>query len=355
MARNKGGKLAQPDAWSTAVELPRAGLPDERARAKSHRRMKRYAAFSMFAVPLLLVVSLVAVMSTVSDKEAEAPVVEAAPATQPLAMAAVEDWLAARPAPLPGASLLVWEDYEVLPSIVDPDAPNPDRTERQSHTLLVRASTGALMRVQVLVAVSPQGGQAVIGTPSLTVTVGQDDSLASASLWSGLRTEAPSSDVTQAVNTWVTAYTSGDPVALRQTVGDPDASHVYLPLSGLSGARGTVRSGAWVTEGTGDKAVRTGDMVLSLTITLPWGQQAAADAKQGVATFDLLVTGADTAAPRVVAWGGPGTGPTLTPYANAVIGKLADQPQPVPTNITPEAAPAAGDHDQAPPSVEGEQ
>ena len=34
--------------------------------------------------------------------------------------------------------------------------------------------------------------------------------------------------------------------------------------------------------------------------------------------FDVLVTGADTAAPRVVAWGGPGTGPTLVPFGNAV-------------------------------------
>jgi hypothetical protein len=34
--------------------------------------------------------------------------------------------------------------------------------------------------------------------------------------------------------------------------------------------------------------------------------------------FDVLVTGADTAAPRVVAWGGPGTGPELTPFRNAV-------------------------------------
>ena len=32
----------------------------------------------------------------------------------------------------------------------------------------------------------------------------------------------------------------------------------------------------------------------------------------------MLVTGADTAAPRVVAWGGPGTGPTLVPFGNAV-------------------------------------
>ena len=36
--------------------------------------------------------------------------------------------------------------------------------------------------------------------------------------------------------------------------------------------------------------------------------------------FDVLVSGADTASPRVVAWGGAGTGPSLTKYGNAIVG-----------------------------------
>lgn len=325
-----------PDIWSSAPEVPRSGLPDEAARNKGFKRVKRYVTFAVFAVPVLLVLAILAVMASVSREDAPPPVVETAPATQPLAMAAVENWLASKPAPLPGASLLTWEDYDVLPWVADDSAANPDRTERQAHTLLVRSATGNLMSVQVLIAVSPAGGQAVVGTPSLTPTAGQDADLASTPTWSGLTTDSPSSDVVQAVNTWVGAYTSGDPVALRQVVGDPDASHTYLPLSGLTGARGTVLVGGWLTEGTGDEAVRTGDMVVSLTMTLPWNGQDPDATNQTLATYDLLVTGADTAAPRVVAWGGAGTGPTLSAYDNAVVGQVAEQPAPIDT-----AAPAA--------------
>jgi hypothetical protein len=325
------------DVWSSAPEVPRSGLPDEAARNKVHRRIKRYVTFAAFALPTLFVLAGLSLMANVARQDPPPAVVETAPVTQPLAMAAVENWLSATPKPLPGASLLTWEDYDVLPWVADPSATEQDRTERQSHTLLVRAATGNLMRVQVLIAVSPEGGQAVVGTPSLAPTAGEDANLSSTSAWSGLTTDSPSSDVVQAVNTWVGAYTSGDPVALRQAVGDPDASHIYLPLSGLSGARGTVLVGGWITEGTGDEALRTGDMVVSLTMTLPWNGQDPDATAQTLATYDLLVTGADTAAPRVVAWGGAGTGPTLSAYDNAVVGQVAEQPLPVATD-----APAAG-------------
>jgi hypothetical protein len=51
----------------------------------------------------------------------------------------------------------------------------------------------------------------------------------------------------------------------------------------------------------------------------PATQPAGAEQKAPPpAVFDVLVDGADTAAPNVVAWGGAGSGPTLTPYQNAV-------------------------------------
>ncbi|WP_251153783.1 hypothetical protein [Cellulosimicrobium sp. Marseille-Q4280] len=334
------------DVWSSAPEVPRSGLPDEAARNKGHRRIKRYITFAAFALPVLIVLAGLSIMSTVASEDPPPAVVETAPPTQPLAMAAVENWLASTPKPLPGASLLTWEDYEVLPWVAEPNATNQDRTERQSHTLLVRAATGNLMRVQVLIALSPEGGQAVVGTPSLAPTAGEDVNLASTPTWSGLTTDSPSSDVVQAVTTWVGAYTSGDPVALRQVVGDPDASHTYLPLSGLTGARGTVLSGGWITEGTGDEAVRTGDMVVSLTMTLPWNGQDPDATNQTVATYDLLVSGADTAAPRVVAWGGAGTGPTLSAYDNAIVGQVTDQPLPVETGAPEPATDAPATENQ---------
>ena len=86
---------------------------------------------------------------------------------------------------------------------------------------------------------------------------------------------------------------------------------------------------------------------VSLTMTLPWNGQGADDSgAQTLATYDLLVTGADTAAPRVVAWGGAGTGPTLSAYDNAVAGQIDEQPEPVSTDAPADAAPAATDPSQ---------
>ena len=105
--------------------------------------------------------------------------------------------------------------------------------------------------------------------------------------------------------------------------------------------------GGWLTEGEGEEVERTGDMVVSLTMTLPWNGQGADDSgAQTLATYDLLVTGADTAAPRVVAWGGAGTGPTLSAYDNAVAGQIDEQPEPVSTDAPADAAPAATDPSQ---------
>jgi hypothetical protein len=45
---------------------------------------------------------------------------------------------------------------------------------------------------------------------------------------------------------------------------------------------------------------------------------ANADGSLAPLSFDVLLERADTATPNIVAWGTPGSGPTLTPYANAV-------------------------------------
>jgi hypothetical protein len=63
----------------------------------------------------------------------------------------------------------------------------------------------------------------------------------------------------------------------------------------------------------------------------------------GVVEWDLLVSGPETANPRVVAWGAAGTGLYLTAFENGVAGEAA------PTTTSRQAVPA----DDAPPSVPG--
>jgi hypothetical protein len=59
-----------------------------------------------------------------------------------------------------------------------------------------------------------------------------------------------------------------------------------------------------------------------VTVSLLWkGEKAPAfgsSTSGPQTTMDLLLERADTAAPVVVAWGPPGSGPGLVPYQNAV-------------------------------------
>lgn len=138
--------------------------------------------------------------------------------------------------------------------------------------------------------------------------------------------------VSAAVRAWAAAYTSGDPAALRLTVGDPDAGRTYLPLTGAGAAATTV--GPCTALDAATVAVRV-ELTIRWATTQPQTPTAAPATGEPQApppaAFDVLVTGSDTAAPRVVAWGGPGTGPALVPYGNAVAGNTTPPPAAAPT------------------------
>jgi len=336
MARgSKADKNSHRDdlAWDTAVEVPRSGLPDAELTHRRYRRFRRYANLSMVLLPILLVITLLAVMRTISAPDVEPVAPPTAPATQPVAMAAVRTWLAQDPSPLPGASLLTWQDYTTLPKVPPRDGSEPEHVTRQSHDLLVQAATGSLLQVQVLVVVADDGSATALGEPSLVAMPGANPDLVGTTAWSGLEGDSPSPDATKAVETWAAAYTGGDPLALRQVVGDPNTGHAYLPLSGLDGPKVSAGAAGWLVKADGDTVERTGDMVVSVTLTLPWTSLRAKERENPpTAQFDLLVAGADTGAPRVVAWGGPGTGPTLVAYQNAVTGTVTETGEAVATD-----------------------
>jgi len=160
-----------------------------------------------------------------------------------------------------------------------------------------------------------------------------------------------------AVQAWAAAYTSGDPAALRLTVGDPDPARGYLPLTGVAAADTTVGPSTVLDPAT--VAVRV-ELAITWPTAEPAGSATAAvtspaepPAAAAKVAFDVLVTGADTAAPRVVAWGGPGTGPELTPFRNAVPTSRAapdnpGTPQPAtPQPVVPTFVPPATSHGPA--------
>ena len=130
------------------------------------------------------------------------------------------------------------------------------------------------------------------------------------------------------LNNWLAAYTSGSDAALHLAVGDPNPAHTYVALSGVRQASYTVLAAAPV----GKPA--DGDLAVEISLSLVWDHEhvaspnlsdAALAGTSGTSsspapqtTMDLLVAHASSAAPIVVAWGSPGSGPSLRPYENAI-------------------------------------
>ncbi|WP_156250827.1 hypothetical protein [Pseudactinotalea terrae] len=320
--RTRKNNQRSTDIWQDAAEVPRAGVPDAAKIEKRYRRVRRYYTAAGALLPVTLLVSTLAVGSILNADQAPPAVVEQAdPATRNLAMSAVQTWLDSDPAPLPGASLLSWDDWSELPQRPKTTGVDADTTTRQSHTLTVRTGTGSLLTVQVLVALNPAGQAVTIGSPSVTAQLPAGEGMEGLEAWSAGSPDTASPAVTQAVEQWAAAYGSGDSVRLRQVVGDPDTTHLYVPLAGLSAPVTQVAKVAWRTEIVEGREQRTEYLMAQAVVSLGWdGVEREPGAPAPSATYDLLIVGADGGAPRVVAWGGPGTAPTLEPYANAVTG-----------------------------------
>lgn len=158
----------------------------------------------------------------------------------------------------------------------------------QQYTLLANPS----------VAVS----QSVIGAPA-----------PSSSPWPGIAvgTTPPSASFNQAITGWANAFTSGSSSALSLTVGDPNSSVHFTPLSGIAQVVATTVSYAPM-----NKQNTVGIARVNLAIT--WDGEPTSSNPVANYTFDVLVDRPLSAAPVVVAWGPPGSGPSLVPYQNAV-------------------------------------
>ncbi len=327
--------------WADAVEAPRSGLADANKLGKRQRIYRYYVWTSMALVPL-------AVFAVLSSYARAAPVAPAPNTTQSAdaaspgrsaAQTSVNAWLANKPSPLPGGSVLFWEGaHKVAPVVLPasptgsqavPEVPNAPSIEVDSFVLIT--TSNRMYTAEVQVALDPRGGAKTIAGPSLIpIAPGLGDSWASGvGSWQGLKPESPSDVVAQAVTVWARAYTSGDSAQIRLTVGDPTPGHAYIPLSGVSSVVPTVTGQA--QPGTDPSKV-----IARVQLSITWaGQPAPTDtgsarSQDPSATFDVLLDKANTASPVVVAWGGPGEGPKLAPYQNAVV----DGPRQVPTTTS---------------------
>jgi len=348
--------------WADAVEAPRSGLADANKLGKRQRIYRYYVWGSMLLVPL-------AVFAVLSSYARSTPVIPAPPASQSsaasspgrsAAQTSVNAWLANTPSPLPGGSVLFWDGARTIAPVIPPApttgspaapevVPNSPTIEVDSFVLIT--TSNRMYTADVQVALDPRGGAKTIAGPSLIpIAPGlQDSAAASTVTWQGLKSESPSDVVAQAVTAWARAYTSGDSAQIRLAVGDPTPGHAYVPLSGVSSVIPTVT-------GQAQSGADPSKVIARVQLSITWAGQPAptagtARSQDPSATFDVLLDKANTASPVVVAWGGPGEGPKLAPYQNAVV----DGPRQLPTTTaavpTTTAAPATTAAAPVPPAV----
>lgn len=350
--------------WLVADELPRAGLADAHKFARRARTYRVVVWASVFLLPL----ALLALFTTAAAPEPEIPSSDLDSPGKIVATQGVSDWLASTPEPLPGGVVLSWDGFsdEGLDTGVGDQG---EGRRLEVHYFSVADGHGNTYKVDIQVAVDPRGGAVVIAGPSLIpVPEPAGDDWQSGSTWPGYSKANTTDNTAQAVQAWANAFVSGDPNSLRLAVGDPDNDAYYAPLVGVVAAESKIVDAAHRSDST---------MIVRATLEIQWlGQpernapptappppppapkpdetpeekflrelaeheQATAPptapANTGtptVVTFDLLVERAQTASPVVTAWGGPGTGPDLERYSNAVDGQRS-----LPTVTTTTAPP----------------
>lgn len=347
-----------------AIEVPRGFEPQLGRIGRGRKFLRRFVAVSVFFQGLSFVLLFALLYSILvqpwNDVEAGTAVGPAASSSpgRTTATLAVQEWLAAEPAPLLEGQILSWDGAQVIPPAVTIDE-NGDEivypATSEVSTFTLRDKSGSLYTASVNVAVDPRGGAKVLAGPSLIPVAPaiQDEWANQSGPWPGLTDGAESTPAIQtAVDAWTKAYISGDPEALRVAVGDPDPESVYVPLQGVASAKNKVTFLA--TKNAEEPGVVVGRVETSITwagAPKPEGNQVAAEPPPVV--WDVLIERADTGAPVVTAWGAPGTGATLTRYQNANKGgqrpiEVVDPtatptavPTPAPANAVPTpAAPA---------------
>lgn len=346
-SRNAKNKPGSDDIWGdTATANPRA---DIELPGKMSKRRKFFHFYTWTAVILLPPLALVNVvlfsenLGTGDEKPAAVSSVDSPTKTE--AMLKVQEWLASDPSPLPGGKLLSWDGATTQQEYSVTESETGETIETQGlelHKLTVTTPGGNIFTTTVQIAYSPIRGAQIMGEPTLLPKAPDDDSSwPNAKTWPNLVSATASEQTTQAVNAWVKAFTSGDPDSLRLAVGDTQSGRSYVPLVEAYATNVLVGDAAAHPNEDGTTNTSPEQIVARVTFGVTWeGQSVKEGANISRLTYDVLIDKANTAAPVVVAWGGAGTGETLTPYMNAMDGRIITS-EGMDGVIDPDAKPAA--------------
>lgn len=349
VARRKQKRNTTTDAgtpWEGAaeVETPNPQSPANQKQAKWRKRYRIVAWASLIGMPIVLVVDL-SLASTMMDpnfgKEDVTVTDQVDSVGKSAAWVQMQSWLATEPSPLPGATIISWDGYQtkeqdhaVASQILQAWGERDYKVELHRFTL---SASGQLYSAEVTIAVDGNGQSEVIGTPSALPIAPSSTGWSTKGAWMNVVETTKTDAMAEAVDNWAKAYISGDSTTLRLAVGDPDSSHTYMPLTGATAVKTQVTRAGYVPQVT-DKTVVNQEhpdtVIAQVELKFTWDGQSAqeVDAKGKGQTMDVLIKNANTASPKVVAWGAVGTGPDLTEYQNAVTGRQIKSDQQKQTN-----------------------
>ena len=314
-------------AWfPEAVEAPRVNTPDTEVLA---RRQRRYRVVVWMCVILTPLATLAAIASATSHKSSPAAVSSSGSANSAGKVAAtleVEKWLKAVPDPLPNGRIVSWDGaYDIHSPTAKGGSSGPAGAFKVEVNRFTVQGDPGIFEADIEVALTASGPLALGGPSLMAVQLGPSAGSAATQSgpWPGLvvTTSVPPA-VSQTVQSWADAYTSGSP-------GHPGPGRRRPrhrgPLHALSGVTAV---SATVVEAAQDGEAKEDDMAVQVTLDITWAghQNAIGNGQSGgtsavnpqgpQTTLDLLVERAHPAAPVVAAWGPPGSGPTLTAYQN---------------------------------------
>lgn len=342
MARQKK-QPANQSAWgdrsSESQSLGR--IPDEVPRARTLAAKKtlrfRLTRWLVWACVLSVPVFGLMSMNTVQQINSVAQEIRNIPSPQSVnspgkaaAMVEMARWLSMNPQPLLGGQVISWDGFTDVkrPAQTDKEkkaSPLPDYNFEEHLFTLVDAG-GNLFSSSVLIAVGPDSvGALPFGTPSL-LAVPPTGSLSVTMPWLGFQRASAGQPVSNSITAWAEAFTSGDPARLRLSTGDTEGGNSYMPLTGVANVSAKVINAAYIPPANTEDYVpgaETPNMIAQVELTIDW--VGAPELDQGESnrttiTYDVLLQKANTASPVVVAWGGPGSGPSLKPFQNALVG-----------------------------------
>lgn len=314
------------DMVDTAEVVPNS---DATARTKRRYRLVRRAlTLSPFMTAFCALVAFIAVGMLIQNTQAgtgAADGVSASHTGRIQAESSLQEWLDGDDSVLADSTIASWDGVSDTAEVEATDSEVGYRLA--THDFTIRTPDETYYRAAVRTAYTPSKGVKVIQSPTITpiapAAVADWDPVEPTEGW---REASASAAATDAIDSWATALTSS-PGDLKLATRDEDGSHVYATLTGVTASETSVSGSLSPEPKQGE--VDTSTLVATVSVELvpedteddedneDNGDDAEAEQQETTVTYDVLVRGADTAAPYVTAWGPAGSGTSLADHENA--------------------------------------